>query len=139
MTEVQGDHIIKCADDKIQNEVQSDTNLNVKYNEQLDELTMGAKEKLESSPLQTLQEVMDVEQGAGVLQGGHSDHNVKNAIGEISNGDNCYHCSRIRRKVKGMQIDRMKIVQCDQQVGECFDEVNSQFPDDLGENSQRTG
>ena len=80
MTEVQGDHIIKCADDKIQNEVQSDTNLNVKYNEQLDELTMGAKEKLESSPLQTLQEVMDVEQGAGVLQG---DHSVKHSNGEI--------------------------------------------------------
>ena len=57
---------------------------------------------------------------------------MKNANGEIKNGENCYHCSRIRRKVQGMQIDRMKKVQCDQQVGECFDEVDSQFPDDLG-------
>ena len=31
-----------------------------------------------------------------------------------------------------MQIDRMKKVQCDQQVSEYFDEVDGKFPDDLG-------
>ena len=78
LTEVQGDHVVKCADEKIQNELQSDTNPNVKCSEQVDELTMCEKEKLESYPLQTLQEVMDVGQGAGFLQGDHltKDHGL---------------------------------------------------------------
>ena len=56
---------IQCDRDKSEgkcmSELQSDTNQNVNCSEQVDELAMCEKKKLERYPLQTLQEVMEVE------------------------------------------------------------------------------
>ena len=81
---------------------------------------------MKSPPLQSPQEVPDVEQGAGGLRNGEGEYvpqydpvsmviDEKTKIqcdpkeiqdGKLKNGNDCYHCSRVRRKVNGSQVEK---------------------------------
>ena len=93
----------------------------------------GVQQWVKSPPLQSPQEPPDVGQGAGVLRNGEGEYvqqydSVSMVLDEkkniqcdqkemqdgiLKNGDNCYHCSRVRRKVNGSQVEKMRKVQYD--------------------------
>ena len=109
----------------------------------LSDVNKGVQQWVKSPPLQSPQEVPDVEQGAGGLSNGEGEcdqqydpvsmendetklqcDSKEMLVRKMKNENDCYHCSRVRRRVNGNQIERMRVIQYDHQQSASFEEID---------------